>query len=70
LFATVVMLLKKNWQPHSRLWWATSFGNNPRFVSKVISNYTNHIANTPVDGAFKNSLGKNNQIKNGSQTAI
>jgi hypothetical protein len=32
----------------------TSFGNNPRFVSKVISNYTNHIANTPVDGASKN----------------
>jgi hypothetical protein len=43
--------------------------NNPICFSKVISNYTNHIANTPVDGAFQNSL-KNNQIKNGSQTAI
>jgi hypothetical protein len=39
---------------------SNKFWNNPRFVSKVISNYTNHIANTPVDGAFQNLL-KNNQ---------
>jgi hypothetical protein len=27
-------------------------------LSQKSSNYTNHIANTPVDGAFQNSLGK------------
>jgi hypothetical protein len=28
------------------------------YLKKVISNYTNHIANTPVDAAFQNLLGK------------
>jgi hypothetical protein len=46
------MLLKKNWH------FTAGYGEQQvleiiRFVSKVISNYTNHIANTPVDGASK-----------------
>jgi hypothetical protein len=38
----------------------TSTRNHPWIVSKVISNYTNHIANTPVDGVPKICLEKNN----------
>jgi hypothetical protein len=34
--------------------------NHPWFISKVISNYTNHIANTPVDAAFQNLFGQKN----------
>jgi hypothetical protein len=54
------MLLKKNWQPFTAGYGEQQVLEIILGFKKVISNYTNHIANTPVDGAFKKFAWKNN----------
>jgi hypothetical protein len=58
LFATVVMLLKKNWQHFTQQVMVKTVLEIILGLSQVNSNYTNH--KYAVDGALKNSLGKNN----------
>jgi hypothetical protein len=60
------MLLKKNWQPFTAGYGEQQVLEIILGFKKVISNYTNHIANTLWMELSKNSLGK--IIKRSSQS--